>query len=285
MAAPRSSRFGALRWRNAALLCAGVLVACDSPPTDPVDPPELSSRLTARVVAPTVAFSGTGLSVQEFTEGGRDFGLYIPSTYDPQTTWPLTVLLHGSGSSGEEIALNFQTYAEAAGIVVLAPNSYSVTWDLIAFPQTPYIVDRPYIDNMLKWAFDRIAVDPARVSISGFSDGAIYSMWLGLKNGDLFSRVAAFSPCVRVPSIRTGTPAVFVSHGLDDSVRNINTCSRSITEDLIEAGYNVQYVEYPSPEGNGHYMTPEVITQGMTFLAAPVAAPGAALRRERHDDF
>ena len=267
MPVPGSRRSGALRWQIGALLCAGVLAACDSPTADPVDPPELTARLTARVVAPTLTISGTGLSVQTVTEGGRPFGLYVPSTYDPQTTWPLTVLLHGYGESGEGMALSFQEYAEAAGVVVLAPNSYSVTWDLIAFPETPYIVDRPYIDNMLKWAFDRIAVDPARVSISGFSDGAIYALWLGLKNGDLFSRVAMLTPCLNVPRIRTGTPLLFVSHGLDDSVRPIDACSREIVPELIEAGYTVEFVEYPSPDGNGHYVTPTVITQAMTFLA------------------
>ncbi|HKS07795.1 MAG TPA: alpha/beta hydrolase-fold protein [Gemmatimonadaceae bacterium] len=268
MLRPRSRRLGALRWRAGALLCAGVLAACDPVPTEQVPEPTPSNgRLTARVVAPTLTVP-LGLTVQTITEGGRPFGLYVPSNYTADTNWPVTVLLHGSGASGEGMALDFKDYAEATGLVVLAPNSYSITWDLIAFGQ--FSVDRTYIDNMLKWAFDHIAADSQRVSISGFSDGAIYAIWLGLKNGDLFSRLGAFTPCLNVPNIRTGTPEIFMSHGIDDQERPIDACSREIAPVLVNAGYTVQYVEYPSPLGNGHYITPEVITQGMTFLAKPV---------------
>jgi phospholipase/carboxylesterase len=269
-----------VRSRSLAAVFAAAVVAgaCDPAPSERDDDDNTiqpnNGRLTARVVAPTKTVE-PGLSVETVTPSGRPFGLYVPSTYDPSRNWPITVLLHGSGGSGEGMALDFQEYAEASGLVLLTPNSYSVTWDLIAFNE--FSVDRAYIDNMLKWAFDRIAVDPARVSISGFSDGATYALWLGLKNGDLFGRIAAFTPCSNVPQTRTGNPEVFISHGTDDQVNEIDECSRITVPRLLEAGYVVQFVEYPSPEGNGHFVTPEVLTQGMTFLARET--PPAALRR------
>jgi predicted esterase len=39
-----------------------------------------------------------------------------------------------------------------------------------------------------------VAIDPARVAIGGFSDGATYALSLGLINGDLFKRVAPSHP-------------------------------------------------------------------------------------------
>jgi phospholipase/carboxylesterase len=249
-----------------AVALGAALAACDvRRSTEPVENPNLTAgRLTARIVAPTKS-APAGLTVQRLSENGRPFGMYVPSTYDPAKPAAVTVLLHGSGSSGEEMALNFKDYAEAANLVILAPNSRAPTWDLILFNQ--FGADLLFMDAMLKWAFDRINVDPARLSISGFSDGATYAVWVGLKNGDLFSRLAAFTPCTTIPRTRTGMPEVFVSHGLDDTVAPIETCSRTMVPNLEEAGYDVLYVEYPAPEGNGHFMTPPVITQGMDWLS------------------
>jgi predicted esterase len=255
----------------ALVLSAAVLpsIACDPgkstrSTSTPFDSATITGRLTARVVAPTATVT-KGLSVQTLTTNGRPFGLYVPSNYDPSRNWPITVLLHGEGGSGEGMALDFQTDAEASGIILLAPNSYGASWDLIL--NDVFGVDRTYIDNMLKWAFDHVAVDPARVSISGFSYGATYSLWLGLKNGDLFSRIAAFTPCATVPHNRTGMPTLFISHGMDDEVAPIATCSRVTVPTLEEAGYVVDFIEYPSVEGNGHFVTPEVRAQGIAFLA------------------
>jgi predicted esterase len=163
------------------------------------------------------------------------------------------------------MSLEFEDYAETAGIVLLAPNSGGAIWDLIL--NSEFGIDRTYIDNMLKWAFAHVAVDPARVSISGFSYGGTYALWLGLKNGDLFSRIAAFTPCSAVPSIRTGMPDVFISHATDDQIAPIATCSRVTVASLDSAGYVVDFLEYASLQGNGHVMTPAVRTQGMVFLA------------------
>jgi predicted esterase len=214
----------------------------------------------------------TGLSVQAIAEGSRPFGLYVPTTYDTTRVWPVTFLLHGYGVSGEEMAVDFQTYAESAGVVVIAPNSYSNTWDLF---QYGFGTDVAHINNVLTWAFQHIAVDLTRLSISGFSDGGTYSLWLGLKNGDLFTRIAAMSPCTaNVPSIRYGNPTVFISHGTDDTVAPIDQCSRVTVPVLQADGYSVEFVEYPSPcpgpdPCNAHFVPPEVLTHVMTYLSQP----------------
>lgn len=252
-------------------------VACDPKPTSvsplsPADSAALIGRFLARYTARTDTVP-KGLSVQTLAPGSRPFGLYVPSTYDTNSVWPVTFLLHGYGVSGEEMALDFQTYAESAGVVVIAPNSYGNTWDLLQFG---FGTDVAHINNVLTWAFQHIAVDPTRLTISGFSDGGTYSLWLGLKNGDLFTRVAAMSPCAGVPNVRYGTPTVFISHGTDDTVAPIDQCSR-VTVPILQAdNYTVQYVEYSSatdPPGNGHFVTPAVLTQVMTYLSQVAPPP------------
>jgi predicted esterase len=41
----------------------------------------------------------------------------------------------------------------------------------------------------LSFVFDAYPVDPERIAVSGFSDGASYALSLGLINGTLFSQV------------------------------------------------------------------------------------------------
>jgi phospholipase/carboxylesterase len=275
--AERSSSFGKPRFL-VALVCAGFVLAsaaCDPSAStrnnnNQVDSAAITGRLTARYNLPTQSVL-SGLQVQRMTPQGRPFGLFVPSNYNPSQKWPLAVMLHGLGGSGEGTALEFSQFAEASGLVIVAPNSYFQTWDLIISASqagnAQFGPDRAYIDDLLEWSFDHLAVDSGRVGIAGFDDGAIYAIWLGLKNGDLFSRVGAFSPCSNIPTTRAGDPFVFVSHGIDDQVAPIDECSRSMVPRLESFGYDVDYVEYSSPGGNGHFMTPAIMTQAIQFLA------------------
>jgi phospholipase/carboxylesterase len=257
-------------------LAASVLAAACDPSASTrnnnteVDSAIFTGRLTARYKTPT-ATATPGLTVQRMTNEGRPFGVFVPNNYDPSRKWPFAILLHGIGGSGEGMALEFSEFAEATGMIIVAPNSYFQTWDLIysatRVGSAQFGPDRTFIDNLLKWSFDHFAIDSARVGIAGFDDGGIYSIWLGLKNGDLFSRVGAFSPCSNVPSTRTGVPLVFVSHGINDQVSPIDDCSREMVPRLEGVGYTVEYVEYPSTGGNGHFMTLEVMNQAIQFLA------------------
>lgn len=57
-----------------------------------------------------------------------------------------------------------------------------------------------YLNKALHHVFNRYSIDPSRLAVAGFSDGASYALSLGVANGDLFSHIIAFSPggCVRM---------------------------------------------------------------------------------------
>lgn len=244
----------------------GTTLAC-SDGLSPRNAPDTSGRLYTKAVAPTLTIE-TGVAVHTEPTTGRAFGVYVPSNYDPSKQWPLAVMLHGHGGSGEGMILDFREYAEAAGVVLVTPNSRGQTWDRILGTDGEYGPDVAHIDAVLKWTFDRVAVDPARVSLSGFSDGATYAVLIGLKNGDLITRIAAFSPCVDVPGNLLGMPEVFISHGIHDQVLPIDDCSRITVPRLRDRGYAVEFVEYDSEQGNGHFITEAVATQGMAWIAS-----------------
>ena len=100
------------------------------------------------------------------------------------------------------------------------------------------------VDRALEQTFSRYAIDPVRLAIGGFSDGASYALSLGITNGDLFTHVLAFSPGLMAPAGRTGSPRIFVSHGVRDGVLPIDRCSRSIVPELKRGGYDMLYREF-----------------------------------------
>ena len=179
------------------------------------------------------------------------FVLRVPESYRPGRPAPLTVMLHGATARAEDVLALPEGLAERTGLILLAPNSRGYTWDVLLGGYGP---DVATVDRALERAFSSYTIDPARVAIGGFSDGASYALSLGLTNGDLFTHVLAFSPGFAAPARRVGSPRIFVSQGTRDPVLPIDRCSRRIVPTLQRAGYDVTYREF---EG-GHTVPPEI---------------------------
>ena len=191
----------------------------------------------------------------------RDAVLQIPKNAATEAL-PLFVLLHGAGGSGAGILRRLSAFAEEAGVAVLAPDSREeATWDAIGGDLGPDVV---FLNRALQRVFETVAIDPARISVGGFSDGATYALTLGLINGDLFPRVVAFSPGFIVQRFRYGRPRFFVSHGTGDEILPIERCSRRIVPALQKAGYDVTFREF----NGGHTIPPDVAKEGFAFAAS-----------------
>lgn len=176
--------------------------------------------------------------------GGRDALLYVPTGYQSGRPAPLAVMLHGAGGHAPHGMDLWQPLADEAGLLLLAPASRRQTWDVIGGHYGP---DVAAIDRALEQVFARCAVDPDRIAVGGFSDGASYALSLGITNGDLFSAIVAFSPGFSAPAGRHGSPRVYVSHGTRDAVLPIDVCSRRLVPRLRHDGYSVRYHEFDGP--------------------------------------
>jgi len=171
------------------------------------------------------------------------------------------VVLHAAEGQARDAVALLRPFADATGMLLLAPTSRQYTWDVIVGGYGP---DVEAVDGALKETFSRYALDPARLAIGGFSDGASYALSLGINNGDLFSHALAFSPGFMVPSVRVGAPRFFVSHGTRDDVLPIDRCSRRIVPQLERMGYELTYKEF---EG-GHTVPPEIALEAVGWLTS-----------------
>jgi phospholipase/carboxylesterase len=168
--------------------------------------------------------------------------LHIPQSYRPGRAAPLAVMLHGSGGNAQNGLDLLLDFADKSGMLLLAPSSSGTTWDVLSFGYGP---DVTCLDEALAYVFANYAVDPIQVAIGGFSDGASYALALGMINGGLFSHIISFSPGF-TPSSRVSThrPLIYISHGKEDDVLPIDSCSRRIVPALKRAGYKVLYQEF-----------------------------------------
>jgi len=191
---------------------------------------------------------------------GRDGILQLPAAV-PAGPMPLLVLLHGASGSAERQLARFNTIPSDNGVAVVAIDSRDQTWDAVL--GMGFGPDVDFIDRALNKVFGMVAVDPRRLTIGGFSDGASYGLSLGLINGDLFPKIAAFSTGFVIPATTQGKPHVFMSHGTADEILPIAQCGRAVEANLRKQGYDVLFREF-----NGrHEVPPAIATEAFKWMA------------------
>ena len=240
--------------RTASVLAAGAALGCREAATEPRVlvplPRSPGGRLTATPTAPQLSVA-TGLQALNIG-ASRDGQLFVPSTYSPSRPIPLLVLFHGAGGVSANWFGSYDDRGEAAGYAMLAIDSRSFDWDLVA--SGSYSYDLAFLDQALAHTFNRVAVDPKRIAVAGFSTGAAYALGIGLTNGDLFSNVISYTPVEMSGIDAHGTPRVFISHGRGDALP-IDLAARPFVGQLRAAGYDVTLVEF-----DGGHIVPQRIS-------------------------
>ena len=227
---------------------AGRLLARPRPPGGPPSPP------APWPLPPGLHPLGMG--------GARDGRLRVPTAAASSagTPLPLILMLHGHGGTAERALRRIAPIADAA--LVALPESLGATWDVLE--EGGYGPDVARIDAALARLFADWPVDPARVAVAGFSDGASYALSLAMMNGGLFTHALAFSPGFAAPLRIEGRPRLFVSHGTADGILPIEPCSRRLVPRLRRAGYAVRYLEF----AGGHEVPEAVAREALAFLDA-----------------
>ena len=225
--------------------------------------PVLSSRPTA--VATTLPAGTTRL--------GHGALAYRPARLAP-APHPLVVILHGNGGPPDRLLAEFKQEAEARGAILLAPKSSDRTWDLVmdaarfaggrprAGEKLRFGRDVARIDSALAEIFARAAIDPNRIILAGFSDGASYALSLGLANPTLFRGVVALSPGFMVaPDAADDSQRLFIAHGRLDRVIPVNVSRDGLARALSDAGMDVRFRQF----SGGHEIDRSALRDGLDF--------------------
>lgn len=241
-----------------------VITACNGGFVDSRQPGDVRPDPAVLTARPGPAEPGPGPTTMTGVHAlgiaaARDPIVFVPESLPSDQAVPLLVALHGAGGDAQGGLSILRAAAEQFGIVILAPSSRAPTWDAIRGGYGP---DVGIIDRALQEVFLFVRVDPQRIGIAGFSDGASYALGLGLANGDLFQKVVAFSPGFVPPGPRNGLPSIFISHGTGDSVLPIDATSRRVVPALEKRGHEVAYREFDGP----HTVPPTIAVEAGLWL-------------------
>ncbi len=184
----------------------------------------------------------------------------------PDGPAPLLVLLHGASGYPINFLQGMEPVADRLGLILLYPHSRGQTWDFIlnvSMDQDPWRGrDSQLLDQSLADLFSRTAIDPHRVVLLGFSDGAGYALSLGVANPQLFSAVIALSPGIFVAPDRSDRrQRVFVAHGRSDHILSFANTSETIIRELRGEGVNLRF----RPFAGDHQIDPAALTEGLEF--------------------
>lgn len=247
--------------RRTFLQVAGSALLCSACSLDAFkDPP--SAKLRSRPGGAPLALPA-GLTQR--TEEGTTFAAYLPASAAALERIPLMLFLHGANRTVDVFMERFRPIADATGVMLLMPYSADYTWDAIRRSFGPDVAG---IDRSLQWIFGQAPIDPTRLALSGFSDGATYTLALGRANGDLFSsRLVAYSPGYLIPVSAVGHPPIVISHGTSDTVLPFWNTRDSIVPALRKDGYTVDF----RPFDGAHAVPLSVVQEQMEALAGGAA--------------
>lgn len=210
----------------------------------------------------------TGFLNRTVTSDGAEhrYQVFVPRDYDPATSWPVILFLHGSGERGDDGSRPTQ---EGFGETLRwNPERWPA---IVVFPQAPY--EASWVGAAGRTAMAALAAtraefntDPERVYLTGLSLGGQGAWHLAYEHPELWAAVAPVCSFIeghgRYPDVLPASEAdpyaalarkivaipIWIFHGADDPVVPVEG-ARHLAAALKAQGADVQYTELP---GVGH---------------------------------
>jgi polyhydroxybutyrate depolymerase len=156
----------------------------------------------------------------DLVSGGTDrwYHRFVPGTYDG-TPAALVVDLHGylSGADGQVAISQLGTTAERHGFVVATPQGSSDLpyWNAVSEPDLPD--DVTFVGDVIDDVTAAVCIDPDRVYVDGFSNGAFLASLVGCELSDRVAAVAAVAGLMLPDECGPSRPVpVLAIHGTED---------------------------------------------------------------------
>jgi polyhydroxybutyrate depolymerase len=163
----------------------------------------------AEATPPKRASSGDYSFTIRVGELERHYSVYVPLGHDIKRPAPVVIMLHGGGGTGKAAAIEtgWRAKADEAGFLAVFPDAMPPDpTRLSRFSRNPQLWndgsdrfyagqqapdDVSFLNAMLDDLLAKFAVDPKRIFVTGFSNGASMSFRLGT---ELPERIAAIAP-------------------------------------------------------------------------------------------
>jgi phospholipase/carboxylesterase len=186
----------------------------------------------------------TGIMHDHNEPGSRGgFSLYVPEYYRPERAWPLVMALHGGSGNGRGFLWSWLRDARSFGAILVAPTATGSTWALMGDD-----TDTPNLGRIVDLVRERWNVDPARLLLTGMSDGGTFCYVTGLESASPFTHLApvaaTFHPLMAemADAERLRGLPIYLVHGRLDWMFPVQV-ARQTQAALSAAGADVTYKE------------------------------------------
>jgi polyhydroxybutyrate depolymerase len=201
-----------------------------------------SVGICATACAPSLPTSGVpapGDYQQGIAHDGlaREYRVHLPPAYDGRRRLPLVVVLHGAFSSAAsfEEKTGFSRLADAHGFISAYPEGTSMVmpatqhWNAghcCGKAQIYHVDDKGFVERVIALLEERLAVDPSRIYLVGYSNGGMLAYRVAIDMADQLAGVAVVAGnmdargMLKAPEFVHGPPPAPVSllaiHGRGD---------------------------------------------------------------------
>ena len=130
----------------------------------------------------------------------REYGIYVPASYDGTTNFPLLFNLHGGGgtNSAWQVSADMRPIADTADFILVYPQARPDPSDGNSFNWIPKVPgtfdDVPFFSSLIDTIASNYQIDQHRIYACGYSLGGDMAFELGCK---LNNRIAAIAPVAR----------------------------------------------------------------------------------------
>lgn len=160
-------------------------------------------------VATSVSWDGTP----------RTFVLHVPGGLLAPA--PLLIALHAYAQDADGLrrATALERAADRAGVIVAFPQGVRRSWNAVGCcgaARRDDVDDLGYLDAVVAATRARALVDPDRVALTGFSNGALLALRYGCERAGSVAAVAVVAGTVVSPCRPVGRVAVLDLHGEQD---------------------------------------------------------------------
>jgi polyhydroxybutyrate depolymerase len=184
-----------------------------------------AALLGLALCVPPVSAAADGAHTLTVAGVERSYLLHRPPQWHAGKRMPLVIALHGGGGSGAQMARDsgLDTTANAHGFLALYPNGSGrrrlLTWnagDCCAYAQRENIDDVGFLLALIDHAIAVHGADPARIYVTGMSNGAMMAYRLAALQPGRIAAVGAVSGTMDATLVPRGAVPVMHVHGTAD---------------------------------------------------------------------
>ncbi len=157
----------------------------------------------------------------------RTYHVHIPALAAPSSGFPLLIMLHGGTGNGGRLVQKsgFSQLADQEGFIVAYPDGTGLlqnryTWNAYGccgYAQRKNVDDVGFISALIDQMIADFDVDPSRVYVAGFSNGAMMTFRLACELSGKIAAAAPFAGSLNADACPATEPVpILIMNGEDD---------------------------------------------------------------------